>query len=163
MISFNNEDTQFNLKNKTKLKNWVVKTIEEKKRKAGDISFVFCSDAFLLEMNKEYLNHDTYTDIITFDYSGNDYKPFDSAQGDASKGTKPKATKRSSLVSGDIFISIDRVKENALSFSKTFEDELHRVIIHGVLHLLGYKDKTKITKAEMRKQEDLCLKAIKRA
>lgn len=142
MISFNNEDIRFNLKNKTKLKNWIVSTIEKKKQKAGDISFVFCTDTFLLKLNKEYLNHDTYTDIITFDYSKEDVR---------------------SAISGDIFISIDRVKENAKTFSKTFEDELHRVIIHGVLHLLGYKDKTKITKAEMRKQEDLCLKAIKRA
>jgi probable rRNA maturation factor len=142
MISFNNEDIQFNLKNKTKLKSWIVKTIEGKKRKAGDISFVFCSDAYLLEMNKEYLNHDTYTDIITFDYSKEDAK---------------------APISGDIFISIDRVKENANKFSKTAEDELHRVIIHGVLHLLGYKDKTKIAKAEMTKQEDHCLKALKKA
>jgi rRNA maturation RNase YbeY len=142
MISFNNEDKQFNLKNKTKLKSWVVKTIESKRKKAGDISFVFCSDAFLLEMNKEYLNHDTYTDIITFDYSKDDSK-------------QP--------ISGDIFISVDRVQENADKFSKTFEDELHRVIIHGVLHLLGYKDKTKIAKTAMTKQEDLCLKALKKA
>ncbi len=142
MISFNSEDIQFNLKNKTKLKSWVVKTIEGKKKKAGDISFVFCSDAFLLEMNKEYLNHDTYTDIITFDYSKDDAKL---------------------PISGDIFISIDRVQENADKFSKTFEDELHRVIIHGVLHLFGYKDKTKVAKAEMTKQEDLCLKALIKA
>lgn len=142
MISFNNEDVQFNLKNKTKLKSWIVATIEKKKQKTGDISFVFCSDAFLLEMNKEYLNHDTYTDIITFDYSKDDTQL---------------------PISGDIFISIDRVKENANKFSKTFEDELHRVIIHGVLHLLGYKDKTKVSKAEMTKQEDLCLKALKKA
>jgi len=142
MISFNNEDVQFNLKNKAKLKSWIVATIEKKKQKAGDISFVFCSDAFLLEMNKEYLNHDTYTDIITFDYSKDDTQL---------------------PISGDIFISIDRVKENANKFSKTFEDELHRVIIHGVLHLLGYKDKTKVAKGEMTKQEDLCLKALKKA
>lgn len=139
MVSFNNEEIQFTLKNKTKLKTWIVKTIVSKRKKAGDISFVFCSDAFLLEMNKEYLNHDTYTDIITFDYSKDDVK-------------QP--------ISGDIFISIDRVKENAAAFSKSFEDELHRVIIHGVLHLLGYKDKSKIAKTEMRKQEDLCLKAL---
>lgn len=161
MITFNNEDIQFNLKNKTKLKGWIVKTIEGKKHKAGDISFVFCSDSFLLEMNKAYLNHDTYTDIITFDYSGSDDKPFDSALGDASKGAK--TTKTSTTISGDIFISIDRVRENADKFSKTFEDELHRVIIHGVLHLLGYKDKSKVAKEEMTKQEDLCLKALKKA
>lgn len=160
MISFNSEDIHFNLKNKIKLKNWIVSTIEKKKKKAGDISFVFCSDAFLLEMNKEYLNHDAYTDIITFDYTD------DASSGDrrfstplevTAKGAQKNAT---GLVSGDIFISIDRVKENAKNFSKSFEDELHRVIIHGVLHLLGHKDKTKITKTEMRKQEDLCLKAL---
>ena len=150
MISFNNEDIQFNLKNKTKLKSWIAKTIEGKRKKTGDISFVFCSDAFLLEMNKEYLNHDTYTDIITFDYSQSEENQFPLKKG--ARG-----------ISGDIFISIDRVKENANKFSKTFEDELHRVIIHGVLHLLGYKDKTKIAKAEMTKQEDFCLKALKKA
>ena len=180
MISFNNEDIQFNLKNKTKLKSWVVKTIESKKKKAGDISFVFCSDAFLLEMNKEYLNHDTYTDIITFDYSGDESstgKDFSTPLEVTAKGAKSKATKTSPPISGDIFISIDRVQENADKFSpidsaqgdkqreknSNFEDELHRVIIHGVLHLLGYKDKTKIAKAEMTKQEDLCLKALKKA
>lgn len=161
MISFNNEDIQFNLRNKTKLKNWIVSTIEKKKQKAGDISFVFCSDAFLLEMNKEYLNHDTYTDIITFDYSSDER--FSTPLEVTTKGGKPKMKKTSAPISGDIFISIDRVKDNAKNFSKSFEDELHRVIIHGVLHLLGYKDKTKNAKAEMRKQEDLCLKAIKRA
>ena len=141
MISFNSEDIVFNLKNKTALKKWVVSCVEKKKRKVGDIYFIFCSDTFLWEMNKEYLNHDTYTDIITFDYSQEDPKK---------------------AISGDIFISIDRVKENAEKFSKTLEDELHRVIIHGVLHLLGYKDKTKIAKAEMTKQEDLCLKALQK-
>ena len=170
MISFNSEDIQFNLKNKTKLKSWIVYTIEKKKQKAGDISFVFCSDAFLLEMNKEYLNHDTYTDIITFDYSSDS----------SATGKSPLPPLKRGNISGDIFISIDRVQENADKFSpigvsastqnaqgdkkrkksSNFEDELHRVIIHGVLHLLGYKDKTKTAKAEMRKQEDLCLKAL---
>lgn len=163
MISFNNEDIQFNLKNKTKLKTWIVSTIEKRKLKAGDISFVFCSDAFLLEMNKEYLNHDTYTDIITFDYSSES----------SATGKSPLPPLKRGNISGDIFISIDRVRENADKFSligsaqgdkqrkknSNFEEELHRVIIHGVLHLLGYKDKTKIAKVEMRKQEDLCLKA----
>lgn len=165
MISLNSEDVLFNIKNKTKLKSWIVKTIENKKRKAGDISFVFCSDAFLLEMNKEYLNHDTYTDIITFDYSkggaASDLR-FSTPLEVTPRKSKSKAIKTIAPISGDIFISIDRVKENAKNFSKTFEDELHRVIIHGVLHLLGYKDKTKIAKAEMRKQEDLCLKALKK-
>lgn len=154
MINFHSEDIPFNLKNKTKLKSWIVSTIEKKKRKAGDISFVFCSDAFLLEMNKEYLNHDTYTDIITFDYSYSEGGQFPLNTDSYRDGTWG--------ISGDIFISIDRVRENADAFSKKFEDELHRVVIHGILHLLGYKDKTKIAKAEMRKQEDQCLKALKK-
>ncbi len=155
MISFHTEDVEFKLKNKTRLKKWIVATIEKKKRKAGDISYVFCSDSFLLKMNKEYLNHDTYTDIITFDYSIDDNKL---------------------PISGDIFISIERVKENAENFSikkfaegdnrkqeqVLFENELNRVIIHGTLHLLGYKDKTKIAKAEMTKQEDHCLAKLKK-
>ena len=147
MITFNNEDTTFKLKNKTLLKQWITLTIQKKKRKAGEINFIFCSDDYLLNINKQYLNHDTYTDIITFDYS------------------KEKLNKKSPLpplqkgnISGDIYISVDRIKENAIKFSKTFENELHRVLIHGVLHLLGYKDKTKIAKAEMTQQEDLCLK-----
>ena len=140
MITFNTEDKTFTLKNKALLKQWIKSTIENKKQKAGAISFMFCSDEFLLKMNKDYLKHDTYTDIITFDYS------------DHQKTT----------ISGDIFISIDRVEENAKQFGKTVENELHRVMIHGVLHLLGYKDKTKTAKAEMTKQEDLCLKALKK-
>jgi probable rRNA maturation factor len=140
MISFHSEGIKFNLKNKAVLKKWIVSTVEKKKRKAGELNFVFCSDDYLLEINKQYLNHDTYTDIVTFDYSKNN---------------------PTQAVSGDIFISIDRVKENALKFSKSFEDELHRVIIHGVLHLLGYKDKTKTAKEEMTKEEDNCLKKLK--
>lgn len=138
MIYFHTEDIRFNLKNKTVLKNWVSSTITRTKNKAGEISFVFCTDEYLLKINREYLDHDTYTDIITFDYS----------------------TKE--LISGDILISIDRIKENAENFSKSFEEELHRVIIHGVLHLLGYKDKTKAEKEEMTKQEDMCLKGLKK-
>ena len=155
MISFHTEGLEFKLKNKTRLKKWIVATIEKKKRNVGDISYVFCSDSFLIKMNKDYLNHDTYTDIITFDYSIED-------------NMLP--------ISGDIFISIERVKENAEKFSikksaegdsqqeksGRFENELHRVIIHGTLHLLGYKDKTKIAKAEMTKQEDLCLSQLKK-
>lgn len=138
MIHFHTEDIKFTLKNKTILKQWIESTVAKRKHKAGEITFVFCSDEYLLKMNKQYLKHDTYTDIITFDYS----------EGVA--------------ISGDILISIDRVKENATKFSKSFEEELHRVIIHGVLHLLGHKDKTKAAKAEMTKQEDVCLKGLKK-
>ena len=138
MIYLHTEDIKINLKNKTILKKWIASTIAKTKNKTGEISFVFCSDEYLLKINKKYLNHDTYTDIITFDYS----------------------TKEN--ISGDILISVDRVKENAEKFSKSFEEELHRVIIHGILHLLGYKDKTKAEKEEMTKQEDACLKVLKK-
>jgi rRNA maturation RNase YbeY len=97
---------------------------------SGEITIVFCTDDYLLEINKTYLNHDFYTDIITFDYSEND------------------------LVSGDLFISIDRVKDNAESFSVSFDNELKRVIYHGVLHLCGYKDKTENDEKEMREKEN---------
>ncbi len=138
-ITFNTEDITFTLKNKTLLKRWIISVIQKKKRKTGNIAFVFCSDDYLLNINKQYLNHDAYTDIVTFDYSKEDLKQ---------------------SISGDIFISVDRVKENAIKFSKSFDEELHRVIIHGVLHLLGYADKTKSAKAEMTKQEDSCLKVL---
>lgn len=141
MIHFHTQDLKFTLRNKTLLKKWIASTIEKKKRKTGDLNFIFCSDEYLLAINKQYLQHDTYTDIITFDYS----------QENADMN-----------ISGDIYISIERVKENSLKFSKSFEDELHRILIHGTLHLLGYKDKTKIAKAEMTKQEDLFLKAFQK-
>jgi probable rRNA maturation factor len=139
MISFHTEDIKFTLKNKTILKKWIISIIEKKERKAGDLNFIFCSDEHLLGINKQYLNHDTYTDIITFDYSKDDVKL---------------------PVSGDIFISVDRVKENAEKFGKSFENELQRVIIHGSLHLLGYTDKNKAAKEEMTKEEDRALKLL---
>lgn len=137
MIYFHSEDIPFTLKNKTQLKQWITKTIESKKQKAGEINFIFCSDAYLLSLNQQYLKHQTLTDIITFDYS---------------KNLKNKP------ISGDIFISLERVKENAATFSKTMENELHRVMIHGILHLLGYTDKTTENKQEMTRQEDMYLK-----
>lgn len=140
MISFQVEDIQFNLKNKTVIKNWIHSVIRKKKRAPGEITFIFCSDAYLLTINQQYLNHHTYTDIITFDYSKDN-------------GQLP--------ISGDIFISIERVKENALNYSGSFENELNRILIHGVLHLLGYKDKTKSDKSEMTRQEENCLKLLK--
>jgi rRNA maturation RNase YbeY len=139
MIHFHNEDLAFVLKKKSLLKSWITAVIEKKKRKVGEINFIFCSDEHLLQINKDYLNHNTYTDIITFDYS------------------KDLSEKN---ISGDIFISIERVNENAKKYGKTSENELHRVLIHGVLHLLGYKDKTKQAKAEMTKQEDACLRLL---
>ncbi len=139
MISFNSNEIKFTLKNKTVIKQWISSITNKKKRRVGDLNFVFCSDEFLLGMNKQYLNHDTYTDIITFDYSKED---------------------KNLPISGDIYISVDRVRENAAKFNVAFENELHRVIIHGTLHLLGYADKTKTAKEEMRKQEDAALKSL---
>lgn len=99
----------------------------------GDISVIFCSDKYLLEINKEYLNHDYYTDIVTFNYV------------------------KDSIISGDLFISIDRVRENAETFSSKFVVELYRVVFHGVLHLIGYKDKTEAEQKQMRNKEDYYL------
>ena len=140
MIYFQTADIKFILRHKTLLKQWIKSVIIKKKRKPGEIAFVFCSDDYLLTINQQYLNHNTYTDIVTFDSSkGDDKQP----------------------ISGDIFISVDRIKENAEKYSNSFQSELQRVIIHGILHLLGYKDKTKADKAEMTKQENGCLRLLK--
>jgi probable rRNA maturation factor len=133
MISFSTAEIEFNLKNKLKVKAWVKSILEAEKKVAGDITYIFCNDDFLGSMNEKYLKHDTLTDIITFDYS--------------EKG----------ILSGDIFISIERVKENAESFKTGFDAELGRVMAHGVLHLSGYKDKTAADKKEMRSKEDFYL------
>lgn len=124
------------LSKKNKIKSWIRSVIEEKGMKLGDISYIFCDDEYLLEVNKTYLNHDYFTDIISFDYSDKD------------------------KVAGDLFISIDRVRDNAQSLNQEFEKELYRVIIHGVLHLLGLKDKTEAQEKEMRKAEEECLKSL---
>ncbi len=108
--------------------------ISDENKSDGELSFIFCSDNYLLEMNKNYLNHDYYTDVITFDYCEND------------------------IVSGDIFISIDRIKENAKIYKTTFQNELHRIMIHGVLHLVGYSDKTDKEQKQMREKENFYLK-----
>lgn len=107
--------------------------------RSAELSYIFCSDQFLLEMNQNFLDHDTYTDIITFNLSD---VPQD--------------------LRGEIYISIDRVKENAVNFSTTYADELHRVIFHGVLHLCGFKDKKKKDQQVMRENEDYCLQRYKK-
>lgn len=132
-IYFSSENTKFDLKAKMKVKNWITNVIKAQNKRVGDISYLFCDDAYLIEVNREYLDHDTYTDIITFDYvEGN-------------------------LISGDILISVERVAENAEQFNTTFEKELHRVIIHGILHLLGQKDKSDADAKMMRKKEEEAL------
>ena len=132
-ITFSNNEVKFSLKEKTRLKKWIGEVIKKEKKRVGEIAYQFCDDEYILQVNREYLDHDTYTDIITFDY----------VEGD--------------LVSGDILISIDRVGENAEKFGCPFEQELHRVIIHGVLHLLGGKDKTPAEAETMRKKENQAL------
>lgn len=116
-----------------KVKKWISDTIKSQSKRVGDISYIFCDDAYLIEINRTYLNHDTYTDIITFDYVEDD------------------------LVSGDIMISVERVEENAKIFKTTFDQELHRVIIHGIHHLLGQGDKSEAEVAAMRKKEEASL------
>ncbi len=133
-ISFNNQSIPFKLKEKSKLKLWIKFIAEKEKHTLGTINYVFCNDEELLEINIKHLNHNTFTDIITFDYT---------------EGTK---------INSDIFISVERVSENAKKFQVHFEEELHRVMIHGVLHLCGYKDKTKLDSELMRKKENWALK-----
>ena len=115
---------------------WYSKVANQEEKVLGDLTIIFCSDDYLLEVNREHLDHDYYTDIITFDYS--DFP----------------------TVSGDLFISVDRVKENATDFNVSFEHELHRVIIHGFLHLCGYFDKTNEDEFLMRSKENQALSLI---
>ncbi len=115
--------------------NWIAGVIQAHNIQIEEINYIYCSDKYLLEVNQQYLNHDYYTDIITFDNREQLENPMEA----------------------DIFISIDRVRENAVDMKSTFTDELHRVMIHGVLHLLGQEDKTTSEKAEMRKREEASL------
>ncbi len=129
MISFNYE-SDFNLDSETTYADWLSKVIGSEKKNEGEINYIFCEDDYLLEINQQYLNHDELTDIISFDYSiGNE-------------------------LHGDIFISIERVRENALDFNVSFDDELKRVMVHGVLHYCGYKDKSEQDEKLMRDKEE---------
>lgn len=131
-ISFFSEDIDFILKDKSKTRAWIGETVKaEGFKRVAELNFIFCSDAYLLNINQQYLNHDTYTDIVTFDNS-----------------------EEENVIAGDIFISVERVRENAEKFGVTERDELHRVIIHGVLHLCGYLDKKKEDKELMTSKED---------
>ncbi len=130
LIEFHYEDTHFELPNPDSVRTWIQSVIAAEKHQLRHLNYIFCSDNYLHHINLEYLNHDTYTDIITFPFA------------------------ESPLVESDIFISVDRVRENAISFKTSFESELRRVIIHGVLHLCGYGDKTEEEKVLMRKKEE---------
>ncbi|CVK16358.1 rRNA maturation RNase YbeY [Apibacter mensalis] len=127
----------FILKNKLKRKKWLKNVIEQEGCRLGDVNYIFCSDEQLLEINIQYLNHDFYTDIITFDY------------------------KENHLISGDIFISIDRVRDNAVINYEEFDKELNRVMVHGILHLIGYNDKSDKDVKLMRKMENIYISLYK--
>ena len=129
MITFNSE-TSFTLKNQKRLVKWISDVISSEGFQVGEINYIFCNDSYLNKINQEFLNHDTFTDIISFDYT------------------------LGKEVGGDIFISTERVLENAEKFNEVFENELYRVMIHGILHFMGYKDKTKKEKTLMRTKED---------
>ncbi|MDR6299798.1 rRNA maturation RNase YbeY [Mesonia maritima] len=129
MINFFSE-INFKLPNSKDYEIWLQSVLESEKKRIGELNYIFCDDEYLHEINLKYLNHDTYTDIISFDYSEVD------------------------KISGDIFISIERVKENAEKFQVNFNTELQRVIVHGVLHFIGYKDHTNEEKKKMRTKEE---------
>jgi len=133
MIQFSTQDTGYSLKNKLKIRRWIQTIIREEGGKPGNLSYIFCSDNYLFQLNRKYLRHHTLTDILSFDYS------------------------EEGVVSGDILISVERVQENAKTFSRSFDEELGRVMSHGVLHLLGYKDKLDEDKSKMTKKENLYL------
>jgi rRNA maturation RNase YbeY len=129
MISFNYE-TEFELNNEPDFSKWLSAVILSENKKEGEINYIFCDDDYLLEINRQYLDHDTLTDIISFDYSfGNE-------------------------IIGDIFVSVERVKENASDYKVTFHEEIQRVLVHGILHYCGYKDKTESDELVMRSKEE---------
>ncbi len=133
-INFFCEDVSFVLKNKAKIRTWIFTIIESYKKKSQTINYIFCSDEHLRKVNIDYLQHDYYTDIITFDNA--EYED---------------------QIQGDLYISIDRIRENSADFGVSFETELHRVLIHGILHLIGYQDDTDEAESEMRVLETKAL------
>ena len=135
MINFNYE-TNFALSNEDVVAAWIAESIKSEEHSLEEVNYIFCDDDYLHKLNVEFLNHDTLTDIISFDYSVG------------------------KIIQGDIFISVERVKENASDFEVPFLEELHRVIIHGVLHYCGYKDKTPRDSLLMREKENFYLKRL---
>lgn len=133
MVSYYFENTDFRLKNRIRIRNWLRFVAESEIFTLGDISVIFCSDNYILDINQRFLQHDYFTDIITFDYSEN------------------------GRISGDLFISVDSVRENSIEYGTEFEDELHRVIVHGILHLIGYNDHTEEEIRTMRSKENYYL------
>ena len=137
-IRFFYEEVDFKIKSPLKTRRWIIESAIKEKKQITEVNYIFCSDEYLLDLNTKYLRHKTLTDIITFD---------------SSDGPS---------ISGEIYISIERVRENVTKFSSEFSDELHRVMIHGILHLCGYKDKSPSEKTLMRKKEDAYLSLQKR-
>ncbi len=137
-VHFFREDTNFLPNNITTLQKWIAQLVETEGYALEELNYIFCSDTHLHKINMEFLKHDTYTDVITFDQS-----------------------EEPNLIEGDVFISIDRLRENALSFKVPLEEEMQRVMVHGVLHLMGYKDKTEEEVAQMRAKEKECLEIYK--
>ncbi len=132
MIDFNYLD-KFQLSNEQEVRGWLAFVLDEEDRELGEVSYIFCDDDYLYDINVKYLKHNTLTDIISFDYS------------------------LGKVVSGDIYISVERVEENARDREIEFADELHRIMVHGLLHYIGYKDKTEAQRKTMRKKEDYYL------
>ena len=139
-INFYNEDIDFKLAHSLKIKKWISRVISLNKAKCTNLNIVFCSDEYLYSINKQHLKHDYYTDIITFDNS----------------------EQNGGIIEADMYISIERVRDNAVSYSESFNRELYRVIIHGILHLLGYNDKTEEDLSLMRRKEDEYLDLLPR-
>jgi len=136
-LQFFSEDIEFTLSHPNRIKSWVFSTIKEESFSPGNINIIFTSDKYLLNINKQYLSHNYFTDIITFNYV------------------------QENTIHGDIFISIETVKNNSSRFGVTLDDEVHRVMIHGILHLIGYDDETDEQKSEMRKKENEYLDRLK--
>jgi probable rRNA maturation factor len=137
-IHFFSEKISYSVRQKGQIREWISKAVKQERHALGELNFIICSDTYLRSVNKKFLNHDYFTDIITFPYS--------------EPGSKE--------ISGDIYISIDRVRQNAKDYGVSVSEELHRVMIHGVLHLCGYDDHTPDQKAMMRKREDYWLKKL---
>ena len=133
MIRYFKEDTKFEFKSRSLNNKWLKMVAESEIRRIGDINIIFCSDNYILDVNMKYLQHDYFTDIITFDYC------------------------EKNRLNGDLFISVDSVRENALFYGTEFSDELNRVIVHGILHLVGYDDHSEEDIAVMRSKEDYYL------
>lgn len=137
-IQFFTEETDFRFSQRDKVTRWLSRISTDHLHQIEKLNYIFCSDDYLLRINRDYLNHDNYTDIISFDNSD-----------------------KKGQIEGDIFISIDRVIDNSKKYGSLWEEELHRVMVHGLLHLLGYRDKAESKKAQMKEAEDRCLSLLK--